>query len=62
VIKKIVAQYVERFGEEVWKEMRIIESNHPRFVVGSRFDFGFLQIASGEGYEITIKPLEDAND
>lgn len=30
----------------------VIESNHPRFVADSRFDFGFLQIALAEGYSI----------
>jgi hypothetical protein len=30
----------------------VIESNHPRFVAGSRFDYGFLGIALAEGYTI----------
>lgn len=34
------------------KEMRVISSNHPRFIKGSRFDFGFFDIATDEGYNI----------
>jgi hypothetical protein len=30
----------------------VIESNHPRFVAESRFDYGFLQIALAEGYNV----------
>lgn len=35
-------------------ELRVIESSHPRFVYGSRFDFGFLQVANREGYTVKI--------
>jgi hypothetical protein len=31
--------------------------SHPRFVVGSRFDYGFMQIANEEGYEVTVAPM-----
>jgi len=40
----------------------VVISNHPRFVEGSRFDFGFLNIASCEGYTITILPSEQTID
>jgi len=40
------------------KAMQVIESNHKRFVVGSRFDFGFFQIATSEGYIIISLPEE----
>lgn len=39
------------------KSMKVITSNHPRFIEGTRFDFGFLEIASTEGYTIEILPL-----
>lgn len=45
---------IKMFGYE--KEMMVIESNHERFVKGTRFDFGFLQIASEEGYIIEVLP------
>ena len=41
------------------KEMRVIYSNHPRFVVNSRFDFGFFQIATSEGYSIISLPIDE---
>ena len=31
---------------------RVIASNHPRFIPGYRFDFGFLHIALDEGYTV----------
>ena len=42
------------FGYE--REMRVLKSNHSRFTEGTRFDFGFLQIASKQGYIIEILP------
>lgn len=44
------------------KAMIVICSNHPRFINGSRFDFGFLDIASCEGYVITVLPSEETLD
>lgn len=55
--KAITVQWVE---EEEWgygKAMRVIESDHPRFTVGSRFDFGFFNIATDEGYKIVSLPM-----
>jgi len=40
------------------QEMRVIQSDHPRFIEGSRFDFGFFSIATAEGYTIISLPLE----
>jgi hypothetical protein len=39
------------------KAMRVIESDHPRFVVGNRFDYGFMNIATDEGYTIVSIPM-----
>ena len=44
------------------RAMKVVRSNHPRFIDGSRFDFGFLEIASCEGYAITILPSEETLD
>jgi len=44
------------------KAMKVICSNHPRFNNGSRFDYGFLDIASCEGYTITILPSKETLD
>jgi len=38
--------------------MNVVCSSHPRFSAGTRFDFGFLSIASDEGYCITILPCK----
>ena len=56
-MNKITAKWVETKNDDFYpKEMRVVYSTHERFVVGSRFDFGFLQIASEEGYVIEILP------
>jgi hypothetical protein len=39
------------------RAMRVVESGHPRFVVGSRFDYGFMGIANEDGYEVTVAPM-----
>lgn len=36
--------------------MRVVCSNHPRFKDGTRFDYGFMGIASDEGYVVTVLP------
>jgi len=57
-MKTIVVKWVPEteFGYE--KAMRVIESNHPRFTPGSRFDFGFFNIATDEGYTIVSLPMD----
>ena len=54
-MKYIVVQWEPEEGFYK-KAMRVVRSNHPRFSDQSRFDFGFLSIASAEGYTITILP------
>lgn len=44
------------------KAMIVICSNHPRFSNSTRFDYGFLEIASCEGYAITVLPSEHIID
>jgi len=34
--------------------MRVVFSDHPRFTEGTRFDFGYLEIANQEGYTVEI--------
>jgi len=40
----------------------VVRSNHPRFVDGSHFDYGFLNLASREGYTVTILPSAEIID
>jgi hypothetical protein len=37
-------------------DMIVTKSNHPKFVVGYRFDFGYFNIATKEGYKIISIP------
>lgn len=50
-MKTIVVKWVP-------EEMRVLASDHSRFTVGSRFDFGFFEIATDEGYTIISLPLD----
>ena len=55
-MKTIIVKWIP--CEEIYsKEMRVIESDHERFVEGSRFDFGFFDIATNEGYTIISIPV-----
>jgi len=58
-MKTIIVKWIpeDKFGYT--KAMRVIESDHKRFVDGSRFDFGFFGIATDEGYTIISLPMAD---
>jgi hypothetical protein len=47
----------EEFGYK--KAMNVIMSDHPRFVIGTRFHFGFFDIATNQGYTIVSIPLDE---
>lgn len=55
-MKTIVVKWVEDNGQ-YGKEMRVIESDHERFSQGTRFDYGFFNIATEEGYTIISLPM-----
>lgn len=56
--KTIVVTWVKEDAFGYGKAMRVIASDHPRFRVGRRFDFGFMSIATDEGYTIVSLPGE----
>lgn len=60
--KRIVVQWVEEKEWGYGKAMRVVESNHPRFTAGSRFDFGFFSVATDDGYEIESRPMINPKD
>lgn len=57
-MKTIVVKWVPEKEFDYGMAMRVIESDHPRFTIGSRFDFGFFNIATKEGYKIISLPME----
>ena len=57
-MKTIVVKWVEEKDFNYGMAMRVIESDHPRFTVGSRFDFGFFKEATVEGYKIISLPTK----
>ena len=55
-MKMIIVQWHRIQYEQYDMEMRVVESNHPRFTKGTRFDFGFFNVATREGYAILSLP------
>ena len=39
------------------KRMTVLHSTHPRFVSGTKFDYGFVSMSLDDGYVVTILPL-----
>ena len=61
-MKAIIVKWVPTDDNSIYDmEMRVISSNHPRFQTGTRFDYGFFNVASKEGYMIISYPLEVGN-
>lgn len=58
-MKSIVVRWVKCNEGICPAEMRVSISNHPHFEPGSRFDFGFFQIATREGYIIVSIPIDE---
>lgn len=56
VIAKMKEDLVKPYATAGRKIPVVIESDHPRFVEGIRFDWGFVETAIKEGYIITIIP------
>lgn len=57
-MKKIIVKWVKEDRYGYGKAMLVIESDHKRFIKGSRFDFGFFDVATNEGYTIISLPME----
>ena len=58
-MKTIVVEWIPVKDGFYNKEMRVIKSDHKRFVSGSRFDYGFFSIATDEGYIIISLPVDE---
>ena len=58
-MKTITVQWVKEYGLGYDKAMRVIESDHERFSKGTRFDYGFFNVATDEGYRIISLPMEE---
>ncbi len=58
-MKHIVVKWVPEEMSSYGKAMLVIESDHERFIKGSRFDFGFFKVATNEGYSITSLPMDN---
>ena len=61
-MKNIIVKWVPEKEYGYGKAMRVIESDHERFIEGSRFDFGFFSIATDEGYTIISLPIDKVQE
>ncbi len=57
-MKTIIVKWVEEKEWGYGKAMRVIVSDHERFSNGTRFDYGFFNIATDEGYTIISLPMD----
>ena len=55
VVAKMEKEFLEPYNIEN-KVPVVIESDHPRFVEGTRLDWGFAETAIEDGYILTIIP------
>ncbi len=37
----------------------VFSGNHPKYTIGTRFDYGYLKTALDEGYTIIIYPMDE---
>jgi len=60
---KITAQmkpdWIEPYKELGENIPVVVKSNHPRYVKGTRLDWGYVQTALDEGYTVEIKPYDN---
>lgn len=56
IIAKMVDDWASPYDELVIEVLLVIESNHPKFIVGTTLDWGFIQVALKDGYTVTIQP------
>lgn len=56
ITAKMTLDRVQPYAKASWKIPIVTKSDHPRFIKGARFDWGFVQIALREGYTVEIVP------
>ena len=60
-MKTIIVKWEKETGFGYDMAMRVIISDHERFTKGTRFDYGFFNIATKEGYTIISLPMNEPN-
>lgn len=56
IVAKMTADGHEPYRSWGEKIPVVAESNHPRFPIGCRLDWGFVKIALEDGYRIELVP------
>ena len=55
-MKTIIVRWIKEDDFGYGMAMQVISSDHPRFIEGSRFDYGFMSIATEQGYTVISLP------
>ena len=58
ITAKMVDDWVEPYSKHNEKIPVVVTSDHSRFVFGTRLDWGFVQVAIGDGWTVIINPHE----
>jgi len=58
-MKTIIVKWEKEEGLGYDAAMRVIVSDHERFTAGTRFDYGFFNVATREGYTIISLPGDE---
>lgn len=56
IVAKMFLDDVEPYKHMNQKIPFVVESDHPRFVVGTQLGWGFVQVALKDGYRVEIIP------
>ncbi len=55
----IIVEWIKEDDYVYGMGMRVISSDHPRFIEGSRFYYGFMNVATKQGYTVISLPTKD---
>lgn len=61
-MKTITVKWIPHKDFVYGRTMKVIESNHKKFTVGTEFSFELFHIVSDEGYTVTLLPLDPNNE
>lgn len=57
IIVRMVKDWIKPYSDMNGVIPKVLISTHPRFVRGTRFDYGYLEVALRDGYMVLILPL-----
>ncbi|MBS3117373.1 hypothetical protein J4430_00630 [Candidatus Woesearchaeota archaeon] len=58
IVAQMVPDTIEPYASQGKLVPRVVKSSHPQYQTGNRFDYGFLEVALGQGYAVAILPKD----